>query len=293
MFLTKHRQPSFIRILLTLILFFCAALGVLGWTQDRNVVEKVATSLIMPAGLLWVLLLTTTILLWLQKKQIHSGQPGAVAASICFLLYSIAGNGLIANRIATTLEANYLTTDPLQESPVDVVIVLGGGGGRGANGRMQGNGAGDRLILAAQLYHQKIAKRFICTGQRISSMNAASVDPADASRDILLKLGVPDSAVEMAGGRNTSEEMHEIGARFQNSELRIGLLTSAWHLPRALRLANRNGLQPIPLPADFHSASHIEGLTMGQYAESMIPNGFALGATWSFAKEYLGMLIGR
>ena len=293
MLFLKHHQPSFCRILLTLSVVAGVGLIVLGVTQDRNVVEKIATALAMPAGLLWLLMLTLCIQLWRQNKQTHAGRPGAVAATCCFLLYSIAGNGIVADQMATALEADYLAVNPLDESPMDFVIVLGGGGGLGANGRLQGNGSGDRLILAAQLYHQKIAKRIICTGQRIASMNSSSVDPADSSREILMKLGVPESDIETVGGRNTSEEMQNLGSRFKDSSERIGLLTSAWHLPRALRLANRTGLQPIPLPADFRSAPKTEEPTVGQIVESMIPNGFALGATWSFGKEYLGMLIGR
>ena len=293
MFQAKTKQPSFLPILFSLGSVAGAGLIVLGVTQDRNVVEKIATSLAMPAGFLWILLLTLCIQLWKQNKHSHSGQPGARAATACLLLYSIVGNGIVADQMATALEANFLSVNPLEESPMDVVIVLGGGGGLGANGRLQGNGSGDRLILAAQLYHQKIAKRLICTGQRIASMNASSVDPAESSREILMTLGVPDSAIEMVGGRNTSEEMQNLGRRFQNSKERIGLLTSAWHLPRALRLANRNGLEPIPLPADFRSAPKEKESTVGQIVESMIPNGFALGATWSFGKEYLAMLIGR
>ena len=293
MYATSQQQPSFLKILFTLCTVFGVGLIVLGVTQDRNVVEKVGTALVMPSGLLWILLLALTLQLWMQKKQNHAGQPGRITAAACFVLFTIAGNGFIANQLAAALEADYLAIDPMKETPMDVVIVLGGGGGLGANGRLQGNSSGDRLILAAQLYHQKIAKRFICTGQRIESMNATGVDPAESSRDILLKLGVPDSAIELAGGRNTSEEMQGLSKRFQNSKSRIGLLTSAWHLPRAMRLANRNGLQPLPLPADFQTAPSVGGFTTGQIVESMIPNGSALGGTWSIAKEYLGMLVGR
>ena len=293
MYATPNQETSFFRVLLMLCAVIGAGLTALGVTQDGNVVEKVSTALVMPSGLLCMLLLTLSIQLWTQKKQNHTGRPGAVASTVCFALFSLAGNGFIANRLATALEADYLGIDPMKETPVDVVIVLGGGGGLGANGRLQGNGSGDRLILAAQMYHQKLAKSFICTGQRIASMSSSGVDPAETSRDILINLGVPDSAIEMAGGRNTSEEMQELSERFQNPELRIGLLTSAWHLPRAMRLANRNGLKPLPLPADFRTAANVEGFKTGQIVESIIPNGFALEATCLFAKEYLGMLVGR
>ncbi len=149
------------------------------------------------------------------------------------------------------------------------------------------------MILAAQLYHQKIADKFICTGQRIATMNSSGVDPAETSRDILLKLGVPDSAIEVSDGQNTSEEMVALGQRFQDSNLRIGLLTSAWHLRRAMRLAEHNGLHPIPIPADFRSAANVEDLTTGQIVECMIPSSLALAVTCSSAKEYLGMLVGQ
>jgi len=291
--LTQHHQPSFVRISLLLSSIIAAGLVVLGITQDRNVVEKIGTALVMPSGMLWILLLTLTIHLWRLRFQNKVVQSSAIAATACFLLFSVAGSGFVADRLASALESDYLSLDPMRESPIDVVIVLGGGGGPGANGRQQGNSSGDRLILAAQLYHQKITSKFICTGQRIASMDSTGADPAETSRDILLKLGVPDEAIEMQGGRNTSEEMQELGKRFHDSNARIGLLTSAWHLPRAMRLANRNGLKPVPIPADFRTALKSGGMTTGQVFESMIPNGSAFGATWSFAKEFLGMLIGR
>ena len=291
--MTAERQPSYLRTLLIVCIFICGAVIVLGMTQDRNVAEKIGTALLMPTGLLWILMLALTLQLWRQQKLSHTWQSGAIASTACFLLYSIAGNGFIADFTSRQLEASYLHVDPMKESPLDVVIVLGGGGGLGGNGRLQGNISGDRMILAAQLYHQKIADKFVCTGRRIELMNSSGVDPAETSRDILLKLGVPDSAIEVSDGRNTSEEMVALGQRFRDSNLRIGLLTSAWHLRRAMRLAEHNGLHPIPIPADFRSAANVEDLTTGQIVECLIPSSLALAVSCSSAKEYLGMLVGR
>jgi hypothetical protein len=78
------------------------------------------------------------------------------------------------------------------------------------------------MILAAQLYHKDPATKFLVTGQRIESMNSSGVDPADTSWDILTRLGVPESSIERIGGKNTSEEMQNLGARFKDSSLRIG-----------------------------------------------------------------------
>lgn len=282
----------FLRTLAVVLLIAGCGLLLIWLTLGRDAAEKIGTAVFMPSGLLWLMLLSLTIQLWPFRKR-DSAANRSFAALVVFTLYSLAGNGFIADALAGKLEAPYLHIDPLTELPLDYVIVLGGGGGPGANGRIQGNSSGDRLILAAQLYHCHKEAKLICTGQRIESMNSTGVDPADASRDILTRLGVPADSIELLGGKNTSEEMQNLGKRFGGSEARIGLLTSAWHLPRATRLAKRNGLTTNPLPADFRSSPQDQPLTTGQCIEAMIPNGSAMASTWWFAREYLGMLLGR
>ena len=266
-------------------------------TQGRDAAEKVGTALMMPAGLLWLLLMCLTTTYWplrfrRSNAASESSPPRSWMLLLCFILYSLAGSGLISDALARNLEAPYLSVNPLTMQIPDVVIVLGGGAGAGANDRIQGNMSGDRLILAAQLYHQNHSIKFICTGKRIQSMDTTGVDPGQASRDLLIRLGVPADSIELLGGKNTSEEMKSLATRF-GSDQKVGLLTSAWHMPRATRLAERNGLNVVPLPADFRTAAGKEGKTPGQWVEALIPNGGAMGAIWSFAKEYVGMAIGR
>lgn len=267
-------------------------------TQGRDAAEKVGTALMMPAGLLWLLLMCLTATYWPLRRRRSDASPQSTVSPrswmmlLCFVLYSLAGSGLISDALARNLEAPYLSVNPLTMQIPDVVIVLGGGAGAGANDRIQGNMSGDRLILAAELYHQHNDVKFICTGKRIQSMDTTGVDPGQASQELLMRLGVPEDSIELLGGKNTSEEMKSLAARF-GSDQQIGLLTSAWHLPRATRLAKRNGLNVVPLPADFRTAAGKEGKTLGQLVEALIPNGGAMAGIWSFAKEYVGMAIGR
>ncbi len=286
-----NQGPSYIRILAVLTLVWIGFILAIRVTIDRNAAEKIATALFMPSGILWLFLTALMIQVWPWRRPEYRSSAG-YPALLCFLTYTLGGSGYVSEALAVALERPYLQINPLEQPPMDLVIVLGGGGGPGANGRLQGNGSGDRLILAAQLYHQHPATKFICTGQRIASMDATGVDPAETSRDILVRLGVPDASIELLGGQNTSEEMKALGERFRNGSARVGLLTSAWHLPRAMRLAERNGLKPVPLPADFRT-SPAESPTVAKRIEACIPNGGAFSGTWSFAKEYLGMLIGR
>lgn len=272
------------------------AVALLWLTQGRDAAEKIATALVMPAGLLWLLIMALTATHWPLRKSVY-GETGAATSRswgmlLCFVLYSLAGSGLISDFLARQLEAPYLPVNPLNVDLPEYIIVLGGGAGAAPNDRIQGNMSGDRLILAAQLYHQNHSTKFICTGQRIQSMDTTGVDPGQASRDLLVRLGVPAESIELLGGKNTAEEMKTLGTRFGRDQ-KVGLLTSAWHLPRATRLAERNGLNVVPLPADFRTAAGKQSRTPGQWVEALIPNGGAMGGIWSFAKEYVGMAIGR
>lgn len=255
---------------------------------DKMAAEKIATSLAMPCGITWYLLSCSVVVACAARVP-----KLAWTLVVVWTLFTGLGNGHFSTWLARSLEAPYAEIQPLKQQPFDFVIVLGGGASQGANHRNQGNGSGDRLILAAQLYHADVARKLICTGQRIASMDASSMDASERSRDILKRLRVPDSAIEICGGRNTSEEMRTLSERFSNSGRRIGLLTSAWHLPRSMRLANRYNLSPEPLPADFMSSPTSIDLTLGQIMEGMIPQGGSFAGAARVVKEYLAMLVGR
>ena len=255
---------------------------------DKMAAEKIATSLAMPCGIIWYLLSCSVVVAC-------AGRVPKLTWTlvVVWMLFTGLGNEYLSTWLARTLEAPYAEIQPLEQQPFDYVIVLGGGASHGANHRNQGNGSGDRLILAAQLYHADVARKLICTGQRIASMDASSMDASERSRDVLTRLGVPESAIEICGGRNTSEEMRTLSERFSNSGRRIGLLTSAWHLSRSMRLANRYNLSPQPLPADFMSGPTSIELTPGQVMERMIPQAGSFAGVARVIREHLAMLVGR
>ncbi len=280
-------EPKVICTLIRLGIATLAVLAIVWMGLGRSAFEKIATSLVMPCGVLWYLMLSSIVLAvaFGQKK------PTAIAVTI-WVIFTTCGSGLLVQRMAASIEAPFRQINPHDQQPFDVVIVLGGGASQGANERFQGNSSGDRLILAAQLYHSGIAKRFICTGKRIQELTTTSHDPAELSTDILHRLGVPMNAIEQVGGRTTSEEMKTLGERFANSGQRIGVVTSAWHLRRAMSLAKRNGLEADPLPADFMSGPP-NGMTVGEWILNIIPQADNLTALSRISKEYLGMVVGR
>ncbi|MEZ6060359.1 MAG: YdcF family protein [Planctomycetaceae bacterium] len=254
----------------------------------QTVVEKVVTALVQPCGLLWLLLIGC------MSMAVNSRRRELIVVAACpLLLLTIAGNDVFAEWLVRTREGRFADIQPLSEQRLDVVVVLGGGASTGMNYRSQGNGSGDRLILAAELYHQGLTRKFICTGRKIGEMTNIDADPSQRSAEILMALGVPEAAIERFGGRNTSEEMTELGKRFNGTDQRVGLLTSAWHLPRALALAKRNGFEPDPLPADFLSKPSDIPRTTAEIVHSLIPQSGPLDTTSMIVKEYVGTLVGR
>ncbi|MDB6169340.1 MAG: hypothetical protein JWM88_2204 [Verrucomicrobia bacterium] len=66
-----------------------------------------------------------------------------------------------------------------------------------------------------------------------------------------ISLGVdPRRIIQIDTARDTDDEVQEIKRRL-GPKAHFALVTSAWHMPRAVALMRRAGLDPLPCPADF------------------------------------------
>ncbi|MCA9064055.1 MAG: YdcF family protein [Planctomycetaceae bacterium] len=282
------RKSGRIGFLLTVAVIGAVVVGTVWILWGRPAAEKIATNLILPAGVVWWFTFFSAIRLF------QIGQRrGAMSMLTVWVLYTASGSGYLSDYLVRRLESPFLSMQPLEVEPLDAVIVLGGGGSLGGNRRPQANGSGDRLVLAAQMYHAKKTEHIICTGRRIAAMDSTGIDPSDVSAEILKSLGVPAEAIEQVGGQNTSEELHTVSERFPETQSRIGVITSAWHMPRVLRLAKASGVTIIPLPADFRTSPDIEPLRPAQRLNAVIPSGDALQTNGAMLKEFLATIAGR
>lgn len=180
--------------------------------------------------------------------------------------------------------------DPVQ--PFDLIVVLGGGTTVDPTFRPQLTGAGDRVMMAARLYHEGRAKRICVTGEQTIRTDARDPDPAEEARDLLRSIGVPADAIHALRGVNTSEEIRSLKTWLRsqpgNEDWRIGLVTSAWHMDRALALARKNGLDDlVPVPAHFLSQPFTPDPSI------VIPSAGNLETTARMLHEYLGRWISR
>jgi uncharacterized SAM-binding protein YcdF (DUF218 family) len=96
----------------------------------------------------------------------------------------------------------------------DIIIVLGGG-------------VHERPVRAAELFRQGVAPRVLCTGAGDDVIN----------RDILLRLGVPRTAIELESDSLTTRENALFSARRLRAEnVHCAILVTTWyHARRALK----------------------------------------------------------
>lgn len=216
-----------------------------GLTLGKPVAERTATVLVMPIGLVWLIITGRCVHLALRGQLMRS----KMLVALWIVLY-VGGTTPLNLVTAKWLEGREKTYDPATDSPLDIVVVLGGGTSQG-KWRAQASSAGDRLVMAAELYHQQLTRRLVTTGEATVGVSQNLIDPTVHSIEIWTKLGIPREAILTIGGRNTSEEISNLKKIWPElNGQRVGLLTSASHIPRAMRLARSQGLPVIAVAAN-------------------------------------------
>ena len=283
----KRPGVSRIRILTHLLaLFFVGVLfaGAVGSISGPTMMEKMLTELAMPVGIIWLLLFVMVYFCLLTRQ----AWP-AVVGLICWLFLSVAGNDFFSNWLVSTLERPFTDINVYETEPLDTIVLLGGGTVSRADGQAQLNWSGDRVSTAARLYQAGKVTNLICTGSNSFSASDKDLHPREEAAEILIELGVPADHVRQLKGKNTSEEMRNLKTWIDENPAqgRVGILTSAWHLPRALRLAAANDMELIPVPCDFHGHPHTPSPNV------VVPGSKQLTITSMALKEYLAGLVGR
>ena len=260
--------------------------------EGRTSATRAATSLSMPLGILWLLLLGCAIAFSRRKRK-----SVCVAFTIAFVLLSVGANPIASQVFIRQIEWPEEQPTATTGTPYRSVIVLGGGLGVTAAGTPEAGRDGERVISAAQLWHQGLTKSIICTGESPTEKN----HPKDLGEKFLVSLGVPAEVIFRVGGENTSQEMQKLKLFFNQSHdgfphpeeaEKVALMTSAFHLSRAMRLAKGEGLdQKIeiePLATSFRVTDAIP-----ISPKMLIPDANAAADFARTLKEVLAKIVGR
>jgi uncharacterized SAM-binding protein YcdF (DUF218 family) len=246
------------------------------------VLRKLVGFVVMPATLVWLALAALVARSWREPR--WRWPLLAVLAA-----YSVAGSSWTSYLLLRNLERPYESIEPLDlDHRYDAVLVMGGGASalpQGDEDDAQLGASGDRLRLAAALYADGRTPTLVTSGSSIDGAHDISLLTSSLWRD----MGVPEAAIlRVPGPRNTVEEVRAYARLAEERGWnRIGLVTSARHLPRALALCRRHGLDVEPLPADFRAERpSLDPLTL-------LPDGDSFADVESAFWEYVGMAAVR
>jgi len=238
---------------------------------------------LMPAGIIWLGLAAVAAALWRRRER----RPALVVTAL-WALYSLAGNALAGDSMLSLLERPYARIDPLRQGRFDAVLVLGGGATAHDDGTASLTAVGQRVVLAVEMYRAGLVGTLDTSGptRRLSRGRMAS-DPA-ATVQIWADLGVPvERTAKLEGTLTTSDEIPAFAALVRaHGWRRVGVISSAWHLRRAMRLAARVGLGASPLPAG-RNEDHAFA------PRWLVPQEAGFREVQCACWEVLGMLAGR
>ncbi|HEY9612981.1 YdcF family protein [Allocoleopsis sp.] len=209
----------------------------------------------------------------------------------------LASNSWVANGLVQSLEWQQL---PPKTVPTADAIVILGGATKSAFPPRPGvdlSEQGDRVLYGAQLYREGKAPLVIASGGRIEWRGGGPSESADMAQ-ILKTVGVPSSAIlQDPTSLNTHQNAVNVKKIIQERGIRrILLVTSAMHMPRSLRIFQRQGIDAIPAPTDFLvSQQELEEPNSSAQAImlSLIPDTERIDRTTRALKEYIGMAVYR
>lgn len=190
---------------------------------------------------------------------------------------------------------NYLLEKDFRDLPLDrtthydAIMILGGGTGENPSGAPQLDSEGDRVMLGARFFRRGQTDWIVCSGAGSVPNPDAPMDSATVAALLLVDVGVPPERVICVGGQRTIEEIEELKSLVsENGWRKVGLVTSAWHMRRAMQLARAAGLDVHPLAADFRSGFNAKRARIAD----LIPSATAwrdVNAAW---REFMASVAG-
>jgi uncharacterized SAM-binding protein YcdF (DUF218 family) len=196
------------------------------------------------------------IVLSLSRRRRRTGWC-LLAASVIVLLFT--SNKWVSGKLISPLEScfpaigDYQPGQPLPPplSACQYVVVLGGGhfdtDARPALNRL-GSSSRARLTEAVRLLRLLPDARLVVSGP--ADGDHGGVPHARVLADAAVSLGVERSRIQMIDdAQDTEAEAARVGQVL--GDVPFALVTSAWHLPRAMALCNAQGLHALPCPTDY------------------------------------------
>ena len=212
---------------------------------------------------------------------------------IGFSLLWLFSTGLVAQLLWRLVEVPWQRQSAQVAPRADAIVVLSGGR-HAAPGpsRVTEWHDPDRFLAGVALFQAQRAPRLLFAGGRnpfhpgLAPEGTLYLQEAEA-------LGIPAAAMESTGPVvNTAEEAAAIRMLLPSASQRVLLVTSAFHMQRARRLFERQGMTVLPWPVDFKARAVWAGSIWSDPIQ-WLPTARSLDDSSVALRELLGRLVYR
>ena len=251
--------------------------------SDWITLSKLLPQLVYPFSLiLWFLVLAFLSLL------LRRGKLAGVCLSLAVTIILVCGSPL-SGEFFRRHEQQYLPV-AIHQSPVAGAIVLLGGDVRlPLKPRLESEVRGNRVVHTYRLYRAGKAALIVISGGNVFPQENL-LGEAFYTAALLQDWGVPQDAILIEDkSRNTYENSVNTKNLLNSRDIdTVLLVTSAFHMPRALATFTTTGLNAIPSPTNYSMVGYSRPKIL-----DWIPSLGNLGKMQAVMREKLGIVVYR
>jgi uncharacterized SAM-binding protein YcdF (DUF218 family) len=217
--------------------------------------KKILTLFFLPLHFALMAGAAGLILLYLRKRQ----RLACFLLTAAVVVLAVFSNKGVSSLLIAPLESHYAPTpefrSALEVFPRDLaecryIVILGGGHSESAEfSRINqlSTAALSRLAEGIRIFrHLPQETRFVVSGHN----GEGKISHAQVLAEAAISLGVPAARIiRFDAARDTHDEA--LAIRALAGDAPVAVVTSAWHMPRAMKLCEGAGVRAFPCPADF------------------------------------------
>lgn len=243
-------------------------------------IKQIVGAAAMPLACAFLIVLAGAVFRLSGRRRISTALWAAAA-----LLVYLSAVAPVANALLVPLEDRYAPLGDIRNlPPVGYIVVLGSvyapRDGIPVTTALGGDGLA-RIAEGVRLVRQVHGARLVVSGGAVEGQTPSATGYAKFAVEFGIEA---DSIVKLDRPLDTAEEASDVAALVGKSP--FILVTSAYHMPRAMHLMQLAGAHPIPAPAGQLTQGKIDFDVRG-----WIPHSASLHKTECALHEYMGLAI--
>ncbi len=191
---------------------------------------------------------------------------------------------IVSKKLIQTLEIDYQPTKISEINNADAIVVLSGMTRSNKNIEnidFEFNEAVDRIIAGIKLFKIGKAPTLILTGGKLPW--SIGKPEGEYLKEFAINNGIPEKDILITENvQNTDQEARSIKKLLPEDDKKIILVTSAFHMVRAVKVFEAANISLIPFPVDYKQTSSTFT------SMDLIPSAYSLYETYFFMREMIG-----